>query len=133
MEAMQILPISYLHNIAVKRLVFLSHNPSNSSALCALFTLICSIYQASTGEYRTGFLRFLDLLRTQSNLKAISPEQLTKPVNTSQANLRLYCTMSQNFHMSTPKSENLLRLNLKMSRESTSSAKAISSEAILSF
>ena len=26
MEAMLILPISYLHNIAVKRLVFLNHN-----------------------------------------------------------------------------------------------------------
>ena len=36
MEAMVILPISYLHDIAVKCLVFLSYTPSNSSALCAL-------------------------------------------------------------------------------------------------
>ena len=36
MEAMVILPISYLHDIAVKCLVFLSYTPSNSSALCAV-------------------------------------------------------------------------------------------------
>ena len=36
MEAMAILPISYLHDIAVKCLVFLSYTPSNSSALCVL-------------------------------------------------------------------------------------------------
>ena len=36
MEAMVILPISYLHDIAVKCLVFLSYTPSNSSALCAM-------------------------------------------------------------------------------------------------
>ena len=38
MEAMVILPISYLHDIAVKCLVFLSYTPSNSSALCAMPT-----------------------------------------------------------------------------------------------
>ena len=36
MEDMTILSKSYFHDIAVKRLVFLSHTPSNSSALCAL-------------------------------------------------------------------------------------------------
>ena len=35
MEAMLILPISYLHNVAVKRLVFLNHNPTKYlSPLC---------------------------------------------------------------------------------------------------
>ena len=36
MEAIVIRLISYLHDIAVKCLVFLSYTPSNSSALCAL-------------------------------------------------------------------------------------------------
>ena len=38
MEAMLILPISYFHSVAVKRLVFLSHTPSKYlSPLCTVF------------------------------------------------------------------------------------------------
>ena len=63
MEAMVILPISYLHDIAVKCLVFLSYTPSNSSALCAL--VVCKTWFYLLLPFHTTLIFTVELCDSQ--------------------------------------------------------------------
>ena len=70
MEAMVILPISYLHDIAVKCLVFLTYTPSNSSALCAMVTVQQKVKPAFTNDQPRGVTHLkIQLICTNSQFE----------------------------------------------------------------